>query len=232
MFKIILVLSLLLNFALLAYVAHSKGLLFKKNNPNTKYPINYYIQKNAYDSLEVNVENIEFLGDSLTNYGQWSEFFNDRRIVNRGIVGDDTERLLNRINEVGTPKKLFIMAGINDLVQGKSVDEIVSNYNKLLSTVSRNSPNTKIYIESTLPINSDKYKQNYPSYKNVKNGDILILNNKIKSFASKYNGTFINLYSLFNKNGDMNPIYTVDGVHLTGEGYKIWANAIRNYIAQ
>lgn len=230
-FKIILSLSLLLNVILIAgggYIAYKKGLIFKKNS--TAYPINYVIQKNEYDSFKVNTNAIEFFGDSLTDYGQWSEFFNNSNIINRGIVGDDTERLRNRVNEIGTPSKLFVMAGINDLVEGKSVDTIVSNYDKLISTISKNSPHTKIFIESVLPISSDKYKVNYPSYKAINNIDILALNDRLKTATKKYNAIFIDLNPSFLKNGYMNPIYTVDGVHLTGEGYKVWVSNIRKYV--
>lgn len=212
------------------YVAYHKGLIFKK--ASSQYPINYYIQKSGYDYLKANNKHIEFFGDSLTDYGQWSEYFNNGKIVNRGIVGDDTGRLLSRVNEVGTPSKLFIMSGINDLVEGKSVDSVVSSYDKIIATISKDSPNTKIYIESTLPINLDKYKNNYPSYKEVKSSDIQTLNNDLKTIAKKYNDTFVDLYPLFIANGSMNSKYTVDGVHLTGAGYRVWVKGIRKYVQQ
>ncbi|MDF2653065.1 MAG: glycoside hydrolase family 92 protein, partial [Paenibacillus sp.] len=77
--------------------------------------MNYYLQKSGFDALQINQNDIEFFGDSLTDYGQWSELFPNTSVKNRGITGDDTERLLNRLSEVGNPAKLLIMAGTNDL---------------------------------------------------------------------------------------------------------------------
>jgi lysophospholipase L1-like esterase len=234
-FKVSLVLSLLLNVILLAggaYAAYSKGLILKKSNTTAKYPMNYYIQKSEYDYLKINNKDLEFFGDSLTDYGQWGELLGDLKIVNRGISGDDTDRLLNRINEVGNPSKLFIMAGTNDLVEGKSLDLTASNYDKILANISEKSPGTKIYIQSVLPMNSNVYKKNYPSYKSVNYKDILTLNDKLKTLADKYHATFIDLYDSFAKNNSMNIKYTVDGVHLTGEGYDLWKNTIKKYVSE
>jgi lysophospholipase L1-like esterase len=233
-FKVILGLSLILNVILLAggaYVAYSKG-IFKKSNTAAKYPMNYYIQKSEYDYQKISNKDIEFFGDSLTDYGQWSELFGDSKIVNRGISGDDTERLLNRIDEIGNPSKLFIMAGTNDLVEGKSLDSTVSNYDKIIATISKDSPDTKIYIQSVLPFNSTEYKKNYPSYKYVNSKDILLLNDKLKGLAQKYNATFIDLYHSFANNDSMDIKYTVDGVHLTGEGYNLWKNTVEKYVSE
>lgn len=231
-FKGILILSLLLNVLLISiggYEAYKKGFFAKKDT--SKYPMNYIIQKTEYDSWKIANDDIEFFGDSLTDYGQWSEFFSNGKIINRGISGDDTERLLNRINEVGNPSKLFIMAGTNDLVEGKNLNEITSNYEKIISTISKGSPSTKIYVQSVLPFNQDRYKKYYPSYKHVNNSEIITLNNKLKSLSKKYNATFVDLYPSFIKNGNMNQKYTVDGVHLTGDGYSVWINDIRNYVS-
>ncbi len=55
-------------------------------------------------------------------------------LANRGLGGDTTDGMLRRI-EVTTvckPKLVCVMAGINDLAQGYSVEEITQNYAQML----------------------------------------------------------------------------------------------------
>ena len=42
--------------------------------------------------------------------------------------------------------------------------------------------------------------------------------------------TYLDLAPLFLLDGEMNPDYTIDGVHLTQAGYDVWADAIAEYI--
>ena len=67
-----------------------------------------------------------FLGDSLTEYGNWRELFPGLDIKNRGIAGDTTDGVLHRLDGITalSPDKIFLMIGINDLLMGRSVKRI------------------------------------------------------------------------------------------------------------
>lgn len=197
-----------------------------KGNPNDITP--YFSQrKTLFDILPKAKGGIVFVGDSITNGCEWAELLEDPTIKNRGIGWDSTEGLLGRIHEIIDlhPDKIFIMIGTNDLgVYGKRVPEIVATYSKIIATIKAESPNTKIYVESILPINSKLYK-------NAKNTDIIELNNELKKLAADSNTEYIDLYTAFcSKEGELDLKYTNDGIHLMGEGYLLWRSQIVGFV--
>src|SRR4051794_8025406 len=58
-----------------------------------------------------------FLGNSITQGGNWKKLLKDTTVINRGISGDVTFGILNRLGEViqREPSKLFLLIGINDI---------------------------------------------------------------------------------------------------------------------
>lgn len=90
----------------------------------------YNLQRRSlFEVLPVYSSDIVFLGNSITDGCEWAELFNNRHVKNRGISGDRSGWLLDRLDPIvgGHPKKLFLMIGVNDLAAGVSPDEIVAN---------------------------------------------------------------------------------------------------------
>lgn len=92
---------------------------------------------------------IVFLGDSITEYGSWHELFPQAAVRNRGISGDNTTSMLGRIDQItcGKPAKVFLMIGTNDLSGGVSPKDIVTNTVKIVETLQKDSPHTKIFVQ-------------------------------------------------------------------------------------
>ena len=70
----------------------------------------YYHQRvSLFRSLPQTTGDIVFLGNSITDGGEWTEMFADQKVKNRGISGDITPGLLNRLDEVYNrkPAKVF-----------------------------------------------------------------------------------------------------------------------------
>mgnify|MGYP000061554644 CR=1 FL=1 len=65
----------------------------------------------------ISTDEIIFLGNSITDIGEWTEVWQDIHVKNRGISGDNTFGVLARLDEVvsSKPSKIFIMIGINDI---------------------------------------------------------------------------------------------------------------------
>ncbi len=73
---------------------------------------------------------------------------------NRGISGDVTAGVLNRLAEIYyyKPKKVFIKIGINDLFHNELTPEYIANNIKLIvDKIHLESPQTKIYVQTILP---------------------------------------------------------------------------------
>lgn len=58
------------------------------------------------------------------------------------------------------PKKVFIMAGTNDLVH-IDLEEYKKRYDNLVSAIMDSLPKSSIYVESVLPTNHNVEKGNY-----------------------------------------------------------------------
>ncbi len=230
--KIILFTSLFLNilfFALITFFVQRKGGLsyltakiFHKvnfdNSGKTVYHPAYLNKKSQFETLPKSDLGIIFLGDSLTDEGEWTELLGTK-IQKRGIGGDTTDRMLNRLNEIieSKPKKIFLMVGINDLInEGRTVEK-TSEYYKMIIAVFRNKiPNTEVFIQSVLPINNQvtRYWQNI--------NKVVELNSQLIDLAKDFGYQYIDVYShLSDSQNQLDPQYTFDGVHLNGQGYLV-----------
>lgn len=195
------------------------------------YRTKTYLDRTAYFAENPLTENgIVFLGNSITQAGDWSAYFPGTDVANRGISGDNTEGILARLNEItaAKPRKLFIMAGINDISKNVSTLEIIENYHKIIQTVKTESPTTRIFIQSLLPINND-----FKRYKRLigKEKQLLQLNEQLYSLAQSENATFINLFPFFvDAEGKLQQHFTGDGLHLKPDAYLLWTNIIRRFV--
>jgi len=186
----------------------------------------YYHKKENFESLPDTENEIIFLGNSITDNCEWSELFRNPNIKNRGIGGDDSDGILERIDEVvsSKPSKIFLMIGTNDLSKGKNVEYIIMNYKKIIAEIQKASPETELYIQSVLPV-EDAIHYTRP------NSDIIAINRQLQEIAGEMELTYIDLFSLFaNDQNKLDLKYSLDGLHLNGKGYLRWKQAIQQFI--
>jgi lysophospholipase L1-like esterase len=217
-------------FLLALFVFCIHGLAEQKKQ--VKHSAYYNQKKTLFDQLPNTKGEIIFLGDSITDGCEWSEVFHDLRIKNRGISGDITQGILDRLDEVleSQPAKIFLMIGINDLAWGFSVSDILANYKKILMRIIKESPRTKTYIQSLLPVNSDF--GTFRDHTN-KSDEVLYINKRLKKTAGELDMVYVDLYSHFVVKGQkLNPEYTNDGLHLTGKGYEVWKTIVEKYVKE
>lgn len=77
----------------------------------------YHFQRRSlFDVLPLHSSDIVFLGNSITDGCEWAELFENRHVKNRGISGDRSGWLLERLDSIiaAHPKKLFLMIGTNE----------------------------------------------------------------------------------------------------------------------
>jgi lysophospholipase L1-like esterase len=179
----------------------------------------YKHRKSQFDVLSQNEKyKTIMLGDSITDEGSWDELLNNDTIQNRGISGDTTDGVLDRLNSVNKNiKQVFIMIGVNDIMRGREVDEIFANYLKIIKTFKEK--NIKVHIQSTLYIGETR-KSNF-------NPKVEELNKRLEKYANQI--PFINLNPIFAPNQVLKKEFTSDDLHLNGTAYKLWAEQIRKY---
>lgn len=222
--KIVLVLSLLLTYTGFAQAQNC-------GPEESNFSTYYYQRKSLFKVLPNTANEIIFLGDSITDGNNWSELFGNPLVKNRGISGDVTQGVLCRMEEVleSDPAKIFIMIGINDLGAGRSVQYVLTNYEKILQAIQKESPKTQIYIQSLLPVNPDFGM--FAGHMKAMD-EIPVVNKGLKKLAENYDATYINLYAGFTtEKGKLKPKFTNDGLHLKGAGYLKWKKMIDQYIS-
>ena len=181
----------------------------------------YKHRKSQFEQL-MNNERYEtmMLGDSITDEGQWDELLDNTKVQNRGISGDTTDGVLDRLNSISKGiKQVFIMIGVNDIMRGKEVDEVYANYLKIIQTFK--DKNIKVYIQSTLYIGESR-KANF-------NPKIEELDARLEKYASENQITFINLNPILAPQKVLKKEFTSDDLHLNGTAYKLWREQIRKY---
>lgn len=164
-----------------------------------------------------------FIGDSLTEAFDWQHRFPAYDILNLGISGEPIEGLINRALEGyisgSKPDILFVMTGINNLWRGDH--DILERFESLLSALSRILPETRIVVQSILPVTMW-----------VPPAIITEINAALKKMASDYRMEFLDLHTLFLlPEGVPDAIcFEEDGVHLEEEGYRRWSGAVERFL--
>jgi lysophospholipase L1-like esterase len=205
---------------------HYAGFSQEMKWDSTYRPEIYPSRVDLYRSFRHSPKDIIFLGNSITFWGEWPELLGIPHIKNRGIPGDTSFGLLERLDEVtgGHPASVFILIGINDIARNFPDSIIIRNYGRMIGQIRSVSPRTKIFFQTMLPTNSSfgKLKDHY------KNERITQLNTKLKELAKRNDVTVIDLYTAFADNaGNLPAQYTFDGVHLNKKGYDVWVSVLK-----
>lgn len=196
-----------------------------------KYSTFYHQRASLFEQLPVSSNDIIFLGNSISNGGEWSELFGNPNVKNRGISGDICMGVYDRLDAItkGHPAKIFLLIGINDIGRGAHPDSVVVRTSRIIQKIQRDAPNSQLYLQSILPLNESfgKFGGHTKHWKEIKP-----LNKRLEELAIEKKIEYIDLYSEFVAPGTdkLNPNYTNDGLHLMGQGYMKWVEVLTPYI--
>jgi len=168
----------------------------------------YAAENEVYADYQMDVA---FLGDSLTDGYPLAQFYPQFQVTNRGIGGDTTftlhERLQTSVLDL-KPKVIVMLIGANNL------PTMFDNYEQILQTFQQELPQTKVVLLSLTSMSGDWGHKN----------EMAALNNvKIRLLAKKYGYEYVDLFTpLFDlEAGELKAEYTYDGGHLTLAGYEV-----------
>lgn len=174
-----------------------------------------------FELLPVTPGDTVFLGDSITEAGLWEELFPGLPVRNRGIGGDTTEGVLKRLHQVtgGQPAKVFLLIGTNDLGQGIAPSVIDQNINSIVDRIRKESPDTGIYVQSVFP-RGESYRDRVEEL------------NTLLETSIPGKAVWIDLYPLLldESDGSIRNDLSNDELHLFGEGYLLWRDAIESLV--
>ena len=182
----------------------------------------FYHRKSFFDQHGGHEYDVVFIGDSITDEAEWNELFPSLKIANRGIAGDRTDGVLQRMDSIYSTnaKNAFIMIGINDLINGAEVNIVVENYNRIIRKLVAHK--MQVYVQSTILAGKQKAQLNIK---------IKTLNEQLKKIAdSNESVMYIDLNMVLAKDSFLSVDYSRDGLHLNGTGYTVWKNIIKNHL--
>jgi lysophospholipase L1-like esterase len=170
-----------------------------------------------------------FVGDSITQGWEgsgkdvWKKYYGKMKAVNIGIGGDRTEHVLWRLDHGNAdgmePKVTVLMIGTNNSGDGRnSPEEIVDGVTACVKKLQEKFPKTKVLLLGIFP-RGEKF--------NNQRGRILQINQAIHRLDDGKNVFFLDFGHVFvNADGTISKEIMPDYLHLSPQGYEMWAKAI------
>lgn len=170
---------------------------------------------------------ILFVGSSsIRGWRTLQKDFPEFYTINRGFGGSHLEDVNFYAPQIVLPYKpelIVLYAGENDVVAGKSVENIFDDFKKFVELVHKNLPKTRIIVVSAKP--SPARLQYAPKFKE--------LNDLIKTETKNDKRLFfVDVWSpMLGANGEpKKEIFQADRLHINPEGYRIWRTALLPHI--
>jgi lysophospholipase L1-like esterase len=173
------------------------------------------------------------MGDSITDFwrnaeGAYAgkpvldEYFGQWQIANFGIAGDTTQgviyRLQNGEGEGFTPRAIMLMIGTNT-TRANSAAEIAEGVGAIVLDMRTRWPGAKILLLGVFP----RGGANDPA-----RGTIAEINQRIAKLHDGQSVHYLDIGKVFlDGNGDIPREVMSDGLHPSTEGYRRWAEAVK-----
>jgi lysophospholipase L1-like esterase len=156
-------------------------------------------------------------GDSLTYEGDWNHLLCRDDTINAGVSGEGTHAMLYRLDTINLEQvtTVCIMAGINDIfLYGESADTVFDRYEMIVAHFNRH--HLHVMVQSTLYVT-----EAIAEYSTI-NREVDRLNHYLKSY------NFIDINTHLSDTRALKQHYSSDGVHLSADAYRIWAEQLLN----
>jgi lysophospholipase L1-like esterase len=160
----------------------------------------------------------------------WSDIetrFKEFNVLNTGFGGSQTSDMFYYAEELITdyrPKQIFIYEGDNDLGEGKTPEQIISDTDKLVKYL-RGTLSKRIQIGLITPkpsIRRWELKERYENYINL-----------LRTWtATQKNVIFIDVWTpMLDERGNLKrDLFLEDDLHMNAKGYDIWTKVITPYL--
>ncbi len=186
-----------------------------------------------------------FLGDSITQGWErsgkqvWQERFAPLKAANLGISGDQTQHVLWRITEGKElqgihPKAVVLMIGTNNMGSNRegqiaktslSAEQIAEGITAIVHTLRQQLPQTKVLLLGIFPRAAKPAAEARQK--------IIDVNERIAKLADGKQIHYLDIGNKFlDKQGNLPPEIMPDYLHLSPQGYQIWADAIQPALAE
>lgn len=168
--------------------------------------------------LPVDTSDIVLLGDSHFEHFPAQEMLRIR-VLNRGLSGESSAAIKGRIPHIlqGRPRTLVLMAGSNDIFQGRDEEAYVKDMAGMLDLCTVHDVHVVVV---SIPPNAMPAIQE----------QVERLNARLHALCKERGVPYVDLDPMLMRDGLLDPALTYDGLHLNGTGYKVLAEALRPHL--
>ena len=181
-------------------------------------------RRRYFEAMPAPTGRVVFLGDSITQNVGWDDLFPELRTANRGINGESTADVLERLDSaVQDPQAVSLLIGTNDLHgprEHRDVAGIAERTEQIVRRIRERAPEALVLLNSVLPrteLFAERIRQ---------------LNDRNRETAERRGATYVDLWPAFaDPSGHIRPELTKDNLHLSPAGYLVWAELLRPHLA-
>lgn len=125
-------------------------------------------------------------------------------------------------------ESVYIMLGVNEL--GYAAESYEKGLSALLDAVIEAQPEAVIYLQTLPPVNDAAARENgLAAYDN--NGNVAKFNEVIVKLSREKRVVLLDTASVYREeDGQLPSSLTLDGVHFTSDGYRMWADFLRCHV--
>lgn len=178
-----------------------------------------------------------FMGDSITDFWRnkdgnfagkpvFDKYFGDMKVANFGIAGDTTQGVLYRLQngegEGFSPRAIMLMIGTNN-IRGNTAPEIAEGIGAIVLEMRKDFPDAKILLLGVFPRGGAR---------DPARADIAEINSRISKLDDGEHVHYLDIGKEFlDADGNIPRDVMSDGLHPTTKGYEIWAEAVKEPLA-
>lgn len=169
-----------------------------------------------------------FVGSSSIRMWDLSQSFPDRLVLNRGFGGSQMSDVIRYVDRIVIPYKpsvIVVYEGDNDIAKGKSVPQVVQDYETLIGRIHEELPETRIVFLSIKP--SPKRWALFSKMQAA--------NQQIKELTEKdprLEFVDVSQVMIGDDGQPIEDLFLDDGLHMNEKGYRRWADLVRPHLSR
>ena len=149
----------------------------------------------------------------------------DAVIYNRGVGGFTTDDMLRYMEEMvfaTEPRKIFINIGTNDISRPEyRVEKLMENYGKIIAMIQKRLPGAQL----------PEGEWAKGMFATRTNENIRLANAEVEKLAGEMGCHYIDVNEgLADGNGRLKKEYTVEGIHMYANGYRVVLENLKRYL--